>query len=1252
MNVVQMFSKILLPLSFFYLNFTPAFSQPCITTVLGSESQRSSLEDVERCCCGGTSSPCSTLTSGLSCTSNYSNSILYLNGTHFILPTSQTFKFVENVSIIGVNNYTEFHSNKKQLIIPEMSKILVECTNPSGVFFENVSNITLINVHFSKCGITRNQVQAALVFINSFDITLTKITLSNGSGFTFLNTGGNIYVTKSTFLNNTNVHKGGGGSFEFTSNFESECQTVIKINNSFITNNKVEPNKGKGGGMYFSVASRDISVFVKNTFFTDNSAQFGSGIYIEYLGKASGNRFNASNSNVLVHPLFDKKNFSRGGGVRIEYNTNHTGNNLVIFSNTRFSSNIASVGGGLSLVSNHIDIIKEPKNAVYILHCHFTFNIGIMGSAIHAEAFRDAENGYVTSLILINCSFTSNMITHLKNHSIGMGIVYVDKLPLILKETNKFIRNDGTGLAISATAVHFSVKSITNFQNNHGYSGGAINLINSGYMVVHNQSDLKFDSNYAVDKGGAITVLGYGELNLRTIHQRSCFIKYMPDNALVTLTFQNNSIKGKPNSVYLPSSMHCFMSNGTSLFCGNEWVFENGNCTTQLSTSVAYMKQNNHANAQGNDLQTSIYPGIKSQLPISLYNDQGQDVTSSTPLIGFVPSPSANLSILDPDSYYISDGYYTMYKKPEAKNTDLHISTFSSTLLYTNVKIDFLPCPPGYEEVHVNISNSTDVFVKCSCGKYNGVVKCYPSQLRASINDLFCMSYIEHHETYSYLTAQCQFTQQDNRKSFHYLKLPKDPTKLSESMCGKWNRTGLFCSECLESMGVNVASWIHYCIKCSKEDVIKNWVLYLVAISLPITLLFLIIVLFSINLTSGSINMYIFYCQALSLPENIIQFESHFYINATHHGKWLMVLFSPFTIWNLDFLETFIPPFCLSPHLKLIHIIALKYVTATFPLLLIAISYVLIELHARGFRFVVWLWKPFSNCFRRFRNSWNIKQSIIDVFAAFILLSYTKFTSITFNLLMPNRVYNSTGHVVDLITLADGSIKYGSSDHRVYLLLSIAVLIMVILPPPIFLLIYPCNLFQKCLRTRRQLALMTFVEAFQGCFKDGTNGTRDCRYFAALYFLMRILGVISRFFSWNLTIQHFSHLMIINAVILIILWVQPYKKNLHNQLDVAIMLILNMVVIIAMYYSVPSSAKNDSPGLEFFYISVVFTPPFCLGFYLFYKLLKKIMKYAVVKCRNRNSRLLDSTHSAYNSFDSSLPDRLVRPDEYNKKDED
>ena len=62
--------------------------------------------------------------------------------------------------------------------------------------------------------------------------------------------------------------------------------------------------------------------------------------------------------------------------------------------------------------------------------------------------------------------------------------------------------------------------------------------------------------------------------------------------------------------------------------------------------------------------------------------------------------------------------------------------------------------------------------------------------------------------------------------------------------------------------------------------------------------------------------------------------------------------------------------------------------------------------------------------------------------------------------------------------------------------LSAIILIFIVSPPTILLAVYPTRCFRKvstCLKPRWLIALHTFTDTFQGCYKDGTNGTRDYR---------------------------------------------------------------------------------------------------------------------------------------------------------------
>ena len=119
------------------------------------------------------------------------------------------------------------------------------------------------------------------------------------------------------------------------------------------------------------------------------------------------------------------------------------------------------------------------------------------------------------------------------------------------------------------------------------------------------------------------------------------------------------------------------------------------------------------------------------------------------------------------------------------------------------------------------------------------------------------------------------------------------------------------------------------------------------------------------------------------------------------------VILTGYGFWNLDYFRYFIPPFCVSQDLKNIHVLALQYVSAFYPLLLIVLTYACIELHGHNFRPIVWLWKPFHRCCVNVRRRWDTKASIIDVFATFLLLAYCKLLFVSLYLLGGIHIYNA-----------------------------------------------------------------------------------------------------------------------------------------------------------------------------------------------------------------------------------------------------
>ena len=68
----------------------------------------------------------------------------------------------------------------------------------------------------------------------------------------------------------------------------------------------------------------------------------------------------------------------------------------------------------------------------------------------------------------------------------------------------------------------------------------------------------------------------------------------------------------------------------------------------------------------------------------------------------------------------------------------------------------------------------------------------------------------------------------------------------------------------------------------------------------------------------------------------------------------------------------------------------------------------------------------------------------------------------------------------------------------------------------------------------------TFVEAFQGYFKDGTDGTKDCRWFAAFYLIIRVVTYVA--FGFGLVAMSFSVLLILYSIVVFLVAIFcPYK---------------------------------------------------------------------------------------------------------------
>ena len=89
--------------------------------------------------------------------------------------------------------------------------------------------------------------------------------------------------------------------------------------------------------------------------------------------------------------------------------------------------------------------------------------------------------------------------------------------------------------------------------------------------------------------------------------------------------------------------------------------------------------------------------------------------------------------------------------------------------------------------------------------------------------------------------------------------------------------------------------------------------------------------------------------------------------------------------------------------------------------------------------------------------------------------------------------------------VADQSIPFGSSEHFAFAIPAVFIFLVFNILPTLLLLLYPIGMFRVCLSKCRLdgIALGNFVEKFYSCYRDGLDGERDMRSFAAMYFITR-----------------------------------------------------------------------------------------------------------------------------------------------------
>ena len=314
----------------------------------------------------------------------------------------------------------------------------------------------------------------------------------------------------------------------------------------------------------------------------------------------------------------------------------------------------------------------------------------------------------------------------------------------------------------------------------------------------------------------------------------------------------------------------------------------------------------------------------------------------------------------------------------------------------------------------------------------------------------------------------------------------------------------------------------------------------------------------------------------------------------------------PYSVWNMNFFRPILPRYCLSPNWSTLTVLNIGYLQAIYPIFLLLIFVVVMTLYSKGVPIIVCLCRPLHRCLARFRQWSNLRQSITGGMAVFVVISYMKLLLVAFYILTPEPLIYSNGNIATKVFYYDGDIFFNKANVG-YMIPSLIVLIFIAIPP--FLLVYPtCLRILWHLSCRRlplarlypSLKLQAFLDEFHGCYKDGSNGGVDCRWFAGFYFFIRI-GLVTMCTQVNtFFVQYTVQVLLFLGAAILFLVFQPYRKSWINQLDIVMFLLLAAISSLSMYNLAMTSTDRplSSEVYALQYILILLPLVYCVGYYL------------------------------------------------------
>ena len=1182
------------------------------------------------CWTGGTLKPCLTFDLGLQGIHESGQGELIIAGPgEYHLRSNNYTDFIDTSDLTITGIVTSEHMFEKPQVVVKCSSsiglsfVKVKGITINGIVFSGcgaLRNSTSYNMNQDKPAFMQFYVSLYFLYCHDLNLTLIEVLDTPGTGVVIYNTVGSNFIQNSTLARNNfqpdSGYSGGGGLYiEFSfcdisttkclkdksSNVDDEYthNAKFEISNNYFIDNQANINTslansesfilpighyhvafGRGGGLsvYINGKAHNNTIVIDNCVVVNNTALWGAGILVEFHDRAQNNSLEIFKSTLQrnsVYHLETNHQKTGGGGARLAifmFNKNNSliSGNTVSFTNCTFEGNWAYAGGGLSLYTTRTSAFSQ-LNEFRFSKCKFLNNTARLGAGQDISLLDVAGNAGSPTVTVSSCEFHSNTVFYKYNQGllIGVGTVYVEGVPVIFMGLSLFTKNSGSGLAVTGTHIEVRNGSVLKFVNNTGRYGGALNLLGSAYIMTYPNSSLVFIRNKAMISGGAINYYRPGMRDL--VEVGDCFTRYSDillsrDKWTSNFYFEGNLANDMPNAIYTSTILPC-IHNGiqsnesiglNETFCWNErWKYKDGNhyveCHERIKTAVS--------NYSIDPLYATV-PGKEFPLNAMVYDAYNNDIRNTTI---FHLQLMNNKSSFEKRQYinddFISNGLVKVYGQPNI-TVSVQIGTFDPVSIQYTFSVELKDCPPGF---HIPESKPLE---GCVCaGNYSGYIRCDQEKFTSEILRSVWMGTVPHHN--QLLVGGGPYV--SGISDLIYVPMPASPSDLDKFFCGRTNGKGVLCGSCIDGYGASAIDLnFNECVPCPKSAAYHTWIFYFLACFVPILIFFGVVFIFSMTVTFGPLNSFIFFAQVIN---TVTKIDADGMIRLHGAGEQVNHFFNIlYDMWNLAFFDSWLPEFCLSPSMNTLDILLLSYLRAVFPLVLLITFFFIVYLYNKGTASIVFLLRPFHRCLARFRRTANLRKSITGGIAALILIPYTKITLVSLLILTPASLQGPDGNVVDYVFYYNGDIPYRWNSFQ-YIIPAVVFSCTFVLIPPI-LFAYPTLLkvisHLSCgkLNVERfypNPKLQAFLDEFHGCYRDGSSGGIDCRWFSSLYFILRVVLIAMYTSTETWELQYTVQILFYLSAAFLFAFIRPYRKDWINSVDMSMFLLLAAISTISFF---------------------------------------------------------------------------------------